>query len=308
MEPKEHTMFSKIVVGVDAREGGRDALALATGLARTFGGELIAVHVYPYDYYVSRGANADFDSVMHDAAEETLRTELERAAVTAEPVAIADDSPGHALQRIAANRDADLIVVGSAHRGRIGRVLAGDVTAGTLHGAPVPVLIAPRGHHEQAVELQTIGVGYDGSPESEAALALAHELAQAAGARLRVIDVVTPVLPGGPFPAYRPDWTEHARVRREAAEERLAAVLAELGDIATGDIAFGDPARELAFEGNHLDLLVTGSRGYGPLRRLMLGSTSSKLVHEAPCPVLVLTRTAVHEHEEDEEPSATVPA
>jgi nucleotide-binding universal stress UspA family protein len=308
MDPKEHTMFSKIVVGVDAREGGRDALALAQSLAHTFGGELIAVHVYPYDYFISRGASADFEDVMRDAAKETLTTELERAGIAAEPIAVSDDSPGRALQRIAARREADLIVVGSAHHGRIGRVLAGDVTAGTLHGAPCPVLVAPRGHHERGVELQTIGVGYDGSPEAEAALALAQELAQAAGARLRVIDVVTPVLPGGPFPAYRPDWTEHARVRREAAEERLAAVLTELGDIATGDIAFGDPAHELAFEGNHLDLLVTGSRGYGPLRRLMLGSTSSKLVHEAPCPVLVLTRTAVHEHEEDEEPSATVPA
>jgi nucleotide-binding universal stress UspA family protein len=119
--------------------------------------------------------------------------------------------------------------------------------------------------------------------------------------------VVSPEV-GGPFPAYRPDWTEHARIRREEAEERLAAVLAELGDVATGDVAFGNPARELAFEGNHLDLLVTGSRGYGPVRRLMLGSTSSKLVHEAPCPVLVLARTAVHEHEQTDEASAAVSA
>lgn len=55
---------------------------------------------------------------------------------------------------------------------------------------------------------------------------------------------------------------------------------------------FGSPARELADEAEHLDLLVTGSRGYGPIRRLMLGSTSAKLVHHAPCPVLVLTRHA----------------
>ena len=101
--------------------------------------------------------------------------------------------------------------------------------------------------------------------------------------------------PGGPFPAYRPDWAEHAHIRRAEAEDGLAAVLAELGDIATGDLPVGDPARELADAAQDLDLLVTGSRGYGPLRRLMLGSTSTKLVHEAPCPVLVLTRGAQHE-------------
>ncbi len=297
-------MFNKIVVGVDAREGGRDALALAELLARACGGELIAVHAYPYDYYVSRGASSDFEGIMHGTAEETLGTELERAGVAARPIAVPDSSPGRALHLAAARHEADLIVVGSAHRGRIGRVLAGDVTAGTLHGAPCPVLVAPRGYREEGGELRTIGVGYDGSPEARAALDLAHQLAKAAGARLRVIDVVVSAEPGGPFHAYHPDWTEHARLRREEAEERLAAVLDELGDIATGDIAFGDSARELAFEGNHLDLLVTGSRGYGPLRRLMLGSTSAKLVHEAPCPVLVLTRTATHEHEEAEEDAA----
>ena len=290
-------MFATIIAGVDAREGGRDALALASRLAQIFSSELVAVHAYPYDYYVSRGAPADFEAVMQEAAEETLDTELDRAGVTAGPVAGADESPGRALHRIAARRGADLIVVGSAHRGRIGRVLAGDVTAGTLHGAPCPVLVAPRGYREHAGELATIGVGYDGSPEARAALALARDLAKAAGARLRVIDVVPPE-PGGPFTAYYPDWTEHARIRREEAEKRLEAVIAELGDIATGDIAFGDPARELAHEANHLDLLVTGSRGYGPVRRVMLGSTSAKLVHDAPCPVMVLARTAVHEHDE----------
>jgi nucleotide-binding universal stress UspA family protein len=74
-----------------------------------------------------------------------------------------------------------IIVVGSAHHGRVGRVLAGDVTAGTLHGAPCPVLVAPRGHVERAGGLQAIGVGFDGSPESQAAVELAHGIARAVG-------------------------------------------------------------------------------------------------------------------------------
>jgi nucleotide-binding universal stress UspA family protein len=67
-------------------------------------------------------------------------------------------------------------------------------------------------------------------------------------------------------------------------------VLAELGETATGEVVIGGAANELAYAGNDLDLLVTGSRGYGPARRLMLGSTSARLVREAPCPVLVLAR------------------
>lgn len=57
-------------------------------------------------------------------------------------------------------------------------------------------------------------------------------------------------------------------------------------------MAVGDPARVLeaaAREG--LDLLVLGSRGFGPLRRVLLGSVSSELVREAPWPVMVVPRS-----------------
>jgi nucleotide-binding universal stress UspA family protein len=293
-------MFSTIIVGVDARPGGRDALALAAQLGEKFGGRLIAVHAYPYDYFISRGTDASFEAVMHGTAQATLDGELEACGIAAQAVATADDSPARALHRIAERDGGDLIVVGSAHRGPVGRVLAGDVTASTLHGAPCPVLIAPRGYAEHGGELRTIGVGFDGSPESRAAVDLARKIAQTAGAQLRVIDVVVPLEPGSPFAGYHIDWAEHERAKRAEAEERLRTLLAELGDLATGDVTLGDPARELAYEAKRLDMLIVGSRGYGPMCRLMFGSTSHKLVHETPCPVVVLTRGA-HGADEEEE-------
>jgi nucleotide-binding universal stress UspA family protein len=294
-------MFDKIIVGVDARQGGRDALALAGRLADASGGELVALHVYPYDYFV-RG-DGHYDAVLHGGAMDAVRGEIDTAGVKARPVAVPSDSPGRALHHAATRENADLIVVGSAHRGRIGRVFAGDVTAGTLHGSPCPVLVAPAGYANGPRALKVVGVGFDGSVESHAAVAMAHEIAEANGADLRVIDVVRPAEPGGPYPVYRPDWDEHARIRREQAEKLVQDAVADLGEGTSGDVASGDPASELAYEGNHLDLLVVGSRGYGPVKRLMLGSTSSKLVHQAPCPVLVLTRTG--EDEEEAEASQT---
>jgi nucleotide-binding universal stress UspA family protein len=301
-------MFTTIIVGVDARAGGRDALVLAAQLGRTFSSRLVAVHAYPHDFFVSGGANADFEAVMHGAARETLDSELERAGVTADGTATPDDSPARALQRIAKREHGQLIVVGSAHRGPIGRVLAGDVTAGTLHGAPCPVLVAPRGYAHHPGELKTIGVAFDGSPESRAAVDLAHALAEASSAGVRVIGVVAPPEPGNPFAGYHPNWDEHVRVKRAEADARLQAVLAELGDSATGDVAFGDPARELIYEANDLDLLVMGSRGYGPIRRVVLGSTSHKLVREAACPVLVMTRGADAADEDAHDVATAVPA
>src|SRR6266540_7297569 len=174
-------MFNKVIVGVDGREGGRDALTLAARLASQFGGELVAVYAYPYDLFVSRGATPDFESIMHGNAEDTLMGELERTNVVAHAAAVPDGSPGRALHQAATRHQADLIVVGSAHRGAIGRVLAGDVTMGTLHGAECPVVVAPRCFAERGSELRTIGVGFDGSPEARAATELARDLATAAG-------------------------------------------------------------------------------------------------------------------------------
>jgi nucleotide-binding universal stress UspA family protein len=243
-------MFSKIIVGVDGREGGRDALALGARLASVFGGELVAVH-------------SD---------------------------AVPDASPGRALHLAAKRHHGDIIVVGSADRGVIARVRTGDATMGTLNGAECPVIVAPRGFAERGSQLRTIGVGFDGSPEAHAAAELARDLAAATGAQLKVIRALKPPSLGGRALGYDAEWLQRAEARRDEVEAELAALLAELGDIATGEVVVGDPATELAYAGNELDLLVTGSRSYGPVRRLMLGSTSAKLVREPPCPVLVLTR------------------
>jgi hypothetical protein len=112
-----------------------------------------------------------------------------------------------------------------------------------------------------------------------------------------VISVLEPPSPGGSWLTYDPCWAEYADAIRAEAQRQLDELLAELGEIASGEVVVGDPANELSYAANELDLLVTGARDYGPFRRVMLGSTSSKLVHRAPCPVLVLTRTAIDEDE-----------
>ncbi len=292
-------MFSTIVVGVDGREGGRDALALGERLRAIFGGDLIAVNAYPYDLFTRRGASPDFESIMHANASDMVAEELKHTGVKARAVAMPDGSPARALHKAAKWHDANVIVVGSDQHGPIGRVLAGDVTRGTLHGALCPVVVAPRRYAEQAKDLETIGVGYDGSPEAHAAARLARDLAVETGARLRVISVLEPPTPGGGGLTYDTDWAEKADAVRAEAQRQLDELLAELGETSGGEVVIGDPADELSYAANEFDLLVTGSRDYGPLRHVMLGSTSSKLVHRAPCPVLVLTRTAIG----DDEPS-----
>jgi nucleotide-binding universal stress UspA family protein len=286
-------MFATIIVGTDGRRGGHDALALAARLRSLAGGGLVAVQAYPSEFFVSRGSNADFDAVMRHDVHSELEAELDRMGISAETVIVADGSPARALHRVAEEREAGLIVVGSAHHGRLGRVLAGDVAAGTLHASPCPVVVAPAGYADRAGDPAAVGVGFDGSPESRAAVDLAHDLATAAGVPLRVFCVLEPSLPWAAYPSSVHDWSGEIDAVRTATQAGIDELVGELGRGVSGEILEGDPVRELIYAGTELGLLVCGSRSYGPLRRLLLGSTSSRLVREAPFPVLVLPRGAV---------------
>jgi nucleotide-binding universal stress UspA family protein len=57
---------------------------------------------------------------------------------------------------------------------------------------------------------------------------------------------------------------------------------------------YGLAGEELAAFGDQVDILVVGSRGYGPVKRLVLGSTSDYLERHARCPLLVLPRVATN--------------
>lgn len=154
-------VFRLIVVGVDGREGGRDALALAGLLQRACGGEVVAVHAYP-------GNPA---TTLEEDIRTRLEDELAREGVKATPVVVPDPSPARALHAIAERDDADLIVVGAPHRSGMERILGGDIAAETLRGAPRAVAVAPAGYAAREVGLHPIGAGFEDTPEARRALA-----------------------------------------------------------------------------------------------------------------------------------------
>jgi nucleotide-binding universal stress UspA family protein len=284
-------MFETVIVGVDGREGGRAAVALARWLAPE--GGLVLLTAYPYDVGPpDRLASHPSRASLREAAEALLEQAGGEGAGVAELVAVADTSPARALHRAAEERDADLIAVGFAHHGPVGRVVLGDVARATLHDAPCPVAVAPRGHRPGP--LATIAVGFDGSPEARRALELAAELARAHGARVRLAAVVAPPVVVQPaYPSgYGVDWDEQASAERVEADRLLERAVAELGVEAEAEVLVGSPARELGALSRFVDLLVVGSRGWGPALRVLLGSTSSRLAHDSACSVLVVPRPA----------------
>ena len=199
-------MFTRIVVGVDCCEGGRDALTLAMQLQSAGGGELVAVH-----------ACAPGPLLRGDVLTR-VEAQMARVGATGRAQAVADRSPAHTLRMAAEREGAELIVIGSSHLAGAERILAGDDTAATLHGAPgaVAVAVAPRGFARMPGTLRRIGVGLDGSKKSSVALALACRLAHQTGARVRATTVVPVRMARWPKPALDPEWSGHDEAARRA--------------------------------------------------------------------------------------------
>jgi nucleotide-binding universal stress UspA family protein len=200
-------------------------------------------------------------------------------------------SPADALQALAESGEADLIVLGSTHHGHVGSVSPGSVAEHLLHGARCRLIIAPKGYaqedHSQD-RLRVLAVGYDGMAESHAALEEGAKLAAKFHASMKVVGVATPVPAMGAAAA--------AQVGGEAGPDFQSRLHDAVGGLppelrALPQLEHGDPVEKLleACESG-VDLLVLGSRGFGPVMRLLIGSVSARVIRAARCPVMVVPR------------------
>jgi nucleotide-binding universal stress UspA family protein len=278
-------MFKNVLVGVDGRPNGRDAIALASRLTEP-DGKLTLAHVHSGNLRPSHAVTPALVREEREDSRKLLERQRTEADVKAELISIVAMSPGRGLHEQAEEQNADLLVVGSCSHGAFGRAMLGDDTRAALNGAPCAVAIASLGYAEHPSPVTKIGVGYDDSPESKAALAMAQYLAAPTGAAVHALEVVS-------IPTYAntaimpPAIGESIDVMLQEATARMK----KLPDV-EGRAVYGLTGEELAAFGEEVDILVVGSRGYGPVKRLVLGSTSDYLERHARCPLLVLPRLA----------------
>lgn len=288
---------STVVVGIDPFAPSDDAVAFAARLAGPDGSLLLASAV-PYLMLPSRGADPEYARELRAIAQgalDSLRASVIDAVAAVESVIGLDPSPARMLQDLAVERGGPLIVVGSSHVGRLGRVLPGSTAERLLHGAPCPVAVVPKRAAAVSGPLARIGVAVDGSDESRTALRAAAQTARAHDAELRVIAVCDAYRFGAPAAQNGPGFFIDRDTRAHRARERLDAAVAEAGDDVRVTPVFreGAPVVELVAETDSLDLLFMGSRGYGPLRAVLLGGVTGAVVREAACPVLITPRTGI---------------
>ncbi len=279
-------MFENVLVGVDGSANGRDAITLASRLADP-GGKLTLANVRAGETHPLHAITPGLLAEERDASLQLLERERAEAGVEAELLSLVAASPGAGLHRQAEDQGADLLVVGSCSRGPFGRAMLGDDTRAALNGSPCAVAIAARGYAARAGNpIAKVGVAYNGSPESERALAKAREVAEPTRAQIEVLEVVA--IPSYAFTGLMApsigDSIDLMLTEANAGLSKLPGVV--------GRAVYGLAGEELAAFGKDVDLLVVGSRSYGPVRRLVLGSTSEYLERHARCSLLVLPRPA----------------
>ena len=188
-----------------------------------------------------------------------------------------------------------MVVVGSSRRGRVGRIFAGGVAERLLTGASCAVAVAPRGYRGTD-GFGRIAVAYDGSTESREALGAAMALAFCGGGAIHSFTVVEPFTwSSGIAGAGAGELRAAAPRPRGGGGPRGARPRAE-GIAVRSEVLWGRAAEELTSRSGAFDLLVCGSRGYGPVRSVVLGSVSRALVSHAACPVLVMPREPAAGH------------
>jgi nucleotide-binding universal stress UspA family protein len=281
---RRQAMFRNVLVGVDFRQGGRDAIALASQLLDR-DGSMALTHVYPGNFMPSHAVTPGLVKDDRERAEAKLEQERADADVEAELIVTQGPTPGQVLHETAEERDTQLLVVGSCHRGVLGRTMLGDDTRASLNGAPCAIAIAPAGYAEHLEPIAMIGVAYDTSPESEAALETARTLAASRNAQIRALRIVSlaPFQYGSIGPLVLGEIEELV----DRADAEMKAL-----DGVDGRAEYGLPASDLEAFGNEVDLLIVGSRGYGPWGRLVHGSTSIQLARHTHGPLLIVPRSS----------------
>ena len=289
--------MSTILIGVDESTRSVDAFAFATRLAGVSSAHVVVACAFPFNDAIRDGSGGTYRKALADQAEKTagrMRDRLDAVAADRRQIRITPNpSAAHALHEMAQAEHAELIVVGSSHTGRMGRVAPGSTGERLLHGAPCAVAIVPESYAGRAEQsIRRIGVAYDGSDEATAAVAAAVELARALSATLEIIGVVAPQTYAGSGMMGGAVYITPQDELEQYVQDDLDAVIARLpGDIRADSVRLaGDPADQLGERSESLDLLLAGSRGYGPLRSVLVGGVSGRLMHTVHCPVIIVPR------------------
>lgn len=285
-------MTAPLVVGYTATAAGADAIAVGARLAAATGASLHLIIVAPI---VGRGAQVPpqdgYNDVLLGQSREWLReaSKLVPAGVQHQGHVRFADSFAEGLVNAAEEFAASHIVIGAANSGSPRRHRIGTVANELLHSSDVPVVLAPAGYAGVATPIARFTAAVGTRPGADVLLEEAVALSKAAGAKLRLVSLVSVDLPASvDTQALNLAGATHANeVVRQVAEELGGEVEAD-AIVASGD-SIEDAITRLDWEDG--EFVIVGSSRLAQPRRLFLGSTAAKMLRVLPVPLIVVPRT-----------------
>ncbi len=285
--------MKSIVVGVDHSPESLRAAEVAIRIARAAGAPLIPVHAVPAVPLLTGVIGGEpipvFSPRLQDDLTQASREQITRALRAVLPPAavqhlqVQTGPAAFVIADVARSRRAELVVLGGKERGALARGLGRSTAHYLVRTVDLPVLVV--GH--SVAPTARVLAAVDLSPASPPTLKVAGRLAALLGARLRVLHVVEPL----PFMHLLPEALDRAAYQRRS-QEVFDRLVAPLTAVAPDDrvVRSGPPAETISEEAAawHADLVVVGSHGKGWVDRILLGSTTERLVTELPTSVLVV--------------------
>ncbi len=293
--------LTTIIAGCDLSESADHALDRACALALQHGAKLVVVHAQANDEMQPEAGDSAMLQMLGEVSgavktEEAIRLADKLAAIEAKGVPtelLSRVGPAdELLAAIAAEINADLIVLGTHGHTGLSRFLLGSVAASTIRHATCDVLVV-RGPGTQPFTKPLIATDFD--PQSSKAIQHAARVC-APEARLDVIHAWQ--LPAGSWGATllgqaRFPWSSVRDAVVASAQgqvDKLVAEHAAAGLTIHVELVQGAPSQvitETAEQAGH-DLIAVGAHGHRGVRRLLLGSVAENVVRHAPCSVLVV--------------------
>jgi nucleotide-binding universal stress UspA family protein len=283
-------LLEKILVAIDFSQPSKDALRMAILLARAFRSEVVLIHIIPEitGLKIDRGKMRKIET---DKLRE-MEMGLQRGGIIVPEVILRFGTPFERIIEHSDELDVSLIVVGSGKREK--KFPLGITAERIIVHADKPVLVVKPG---SPPDIRKILCPVDFSEPSRRALNNAIHLSRTLEAHLTVLTVFEPLLSGYFGPGSTPGVSrEKDLVKRQRHQyDRFLRGFKSEDLNWTKTIRRGKPHEEILkmVRETHPDLLVMGSQGRTGFSRLLMGSTTEKVVREVPCSVMTLKQEHV---------------
>lgn len=266
-------MLPPIVIGAHPKRRDREPIELGLAISRLTGAPIDVVGTFLFDTTPHRTPTEEYGRALSEQVQEAAGGTAGRSGEVR--VHVLSGSPAHALHETASEVGAGLIVVGSTHRGAVGRITLSTTADRVLRQAPCPVAVAPGGARDEDEARQGVAVAFVDTPGGRSALRAGAAIARCAATSLTAYTVI------------EPHTSEGDRDRAEKAVEQAIAEFATDLDAETRILARGGVEALVAESGRH-SFLVRGCRTRGPVLPPLAFGLPSKLARQAACPLVIV--------------------